>query len=147
PPFRSHRGACRTSRRSSASQSRKRSQSPAGALDRGGNKTHPKKDRAMDHRAETNASIGRQDVGGDQLQAVHETAATSIAAAAKAAIEARYILALKRPRDWDTVRTRLLKECDRPGFADAAIYRKPVGKKKDPETGRYEQSFVEGLSV
>lgn len=97
--------------------------------------------------AETNASIVRQEFGADQMQVQNETAATAIAAAAKASIEARYILAMKRPRDWDTVRTKLLKECSRPGFADAAIYRKPVGSKKNDATGEWEKQYVEGLSV
>jgi hypothetical protein len=57
-----------------------------------------------------------------------ETAATAIAAQAKALVEARYTVALHRPRDWDQVRDRLLKDCRRPGFADSAIYHKPVGR-------------------
>lgn len=76
----------------------------------------------------TNASIVRQDFGGGEMQVQHDTAATAVAARAKAQIEARYIMALKRPRVWDDVRTRLLKECKRPGFATAARYRKPVGQ-------------------
>ena len=100
-----------------------------------------------DENVQTNASMVRQGFGTEELAMQHETAATAIAAAAKAAIEARYILALKRPRDWDVVRSRLLKECGRPGFADAAIYKKPVGNKYNEETGRWEKSFVEGLSV
>lgn len=76
----------------------------------------------------TNASIVRQGFGSDELALQHETAANAVAARAKAQIEARYIMALKRPRTWDDVRTRLLKECMRPGFAKAARYRKPVGQ-------------------
>ena len=64
-----------------------------------------------------------------------ETASFAMAAMAKAAIESRYTLAMARPRDWDLVRTKLLKECQRPGFADAAIYHKPIG------------NGVEGLSI
>lgn len=57
-----------------------------------------------------------------------ETAAVAVAAAAKAEIEARYVMALKRPRDLDAVRVALLKDCARPGFAERARYRKPIGK-------------------
>lgn len=74
-----------------------------------------------------NASMVRQGFGGDEMAVQHETAALAVAARAKAQIEARYIMALKRPRSWDEVRTRLLRECRRPGFARAARYRKPVG--------------------
>lgn len=80
--------------------------------------------------------IVRHQFQGDEMMAQHETAAIAIAAAEKAAIESRYILAMRCPRDWDTVRERLKKECRRPGFADSAIYRKPVGGKT-----------IEGLSV
>jgi hypothetical protein len=59
-----------------------------------------------------------------------ETAATAAAAREKAAVEARYIVAMHRPRDLDTFRTRLLQACKRPGFAEVAEYAKPVGKSK-----------------
>jgi hypothetical protein len=73
-------------------------------------------------------------VGPSNLQ---ETAATSRAAAATALVQARCIMAIQRPRDWDTVRTKLLKECLRPAFAKAAVYRKPCGGGK----------YAEGASV
>lgn len=56
-----------------------------------------------------------------------ETASTALAAQAKAQIEARYFLAITRPRDLDLVREKLIKECKRPGFAKTAIYHKPIG--------------------
>ena len=56
-----------------------------------------------------------------------ETASTAVAAQARAAVEARYVMAVKRPRDMDQVRLNILKECKRPGFAAVARYRKPVG--------------------
>ncbi|MEQ9769419.1 hypothetical protein ABRQ03_00960 [Pectobacterium jejuense] len=72
----------------------------------------------------------RQDFGGvsNTLTAL-ETSATAVAAQAKAMVEARYIMALRRPRQWDQVRQDLLKECRRPSFANnkSAYYRKPIG--------------------
>ena len=65
-----------------------------------------------------------------------ETAADVLAAQAKAIVQARYIVAYQRPRDMDQVRQKLLKECERPSFAETAIYRKPQGN-----------STVQGLSV
>jgi len=61
--------------------------------------------------------------------ALAETASTAVAAQAKAMVEARYIMALRRPRNWDQVRQDLLKECKRPSFAHnkSAFYRKPIG--------------------
>jgi hypothetical protein len=64
-----------------------------------------------------------------------ETASAVLAAQARALVEARYLIALNRPRDLDVVREKLLKECRRPGFAEVAIYKKPIGK------------GVEGLSI
>lgn len=60
--------------------------------------------------------------------AVQDTASTAVAAQAKALVEARYIMAVRRPRDMDVVRERMLKECARPSFAAVARYVKPIGK-------------------
>jgi len=76
----------------------------------------------------------------------HETT-KALSAQVKAAAEARYIIALQRPRDMDTVRVRILGDCQRPRFAQVARYRRPVGKKKNEDTGRWEESFVEGPSI
>lgn len=62
--------------------------------------------------------------------ALPDTASTAVAAQAKALVEARYIMALRRPRDMDVVRERMLKECTRPSFAAVARYVKPIGKDK-----------------
>ena len=66
--------------------------------------------------------------GATELQTQAETAAVAVAAQAKAAIEARYILALRQKRDWMEVRSRLIKESQRPGFAQSGIYQKPIGR-------------------
>lgn len=60
--------------------------------------------------------------------ATQDTASTAVAAQAKALVEARYIMAIRRPRDMDVVRERMLKECARPSFAAVARYVKPIGK-------------------
>lgn len=57
----------------------------------------------------------------------HETSAMAVAAQAQALVQARYLVAIQRPRDWDETRIKLLKACARPGFAETAIYSKPVG--------------------
>ena len=60
----------------------------------------------------------REDFEGVEISRSAETAASSVAAQATAQIQARYVVALRRPRDWDDVRVRILKECRRPSFAD-----------------------------
>lgn len=74
-----------------------------------------------------------------------EIATSAAAAQVKALVEARFVLAIKNPRNMDQVRLELLKECGRPSFAlediegkgNSAYYRKPVGG----------SNFVEGLGI
>lgn len=68
--------------------------------------------------------------GTNTMVRANETASTALAAQARAQIEARYIVAMRNPRDWDNVRAKLLKDCSRPGFAEVARYSKPVGRDK-----------------
>lgn len=67
-----------------------------------------------------------------QLPAVQtsasENSAIAMAAKQKAIVEAKYMMALARPRDYDKVRQDMLKDASRPNFANVAIYHKPVGK-------------------
>jgi hypothetical protein len=75
-----------------------------------------------------------------------ETAVSAIATQARAMVEARFVMAMHRPRDLDTVRVRLLKECRRPGFADAARYRRPAGREQD-DRGEWVDKIIEGPSI
>jgi hypothetical protein len=78
----------------------------------------------------------------------NETAADVLAATAKATIEARYIVAIRKPRDIDVVRQELLKECKRPGFAETAQFRKKVSDNKEV-TGlsiRFAESALQALT-
>jgi len=73
----------------------------------------------------------RQGFGESQATfAVQETASSAIAAQSKAMVESRYIMAMRNPRNWDQVRTDLIKECHRPSFAHnkSAYYIKPIGQ-------------------
>lgn len=63
-------------------------------------------------------------------QTIQETASTAAASQARAAVEARYVVAAKFPRDFDTVRQRILKDCKRPRFAEVARYHKPIGNNR-----------------
>lgn len=64
-----------------------------------------------------------------------ETASVAVAAREKAAVEARYLVAMGRPRNPDLARTRLMKRCEVPRFADLAEYSKPVGGGKKATGG------------
>ena len=74
--------------------------------------------------------------GFDELKQQAELAAISVSATARAMVEAKFIMALKRPRNEQLARTRLLDRCKDPNFADSAIYAKPIGG-----------STIEGLSI
>lgn len=80
--------------------------------------------------------VATQNFGGQTLQQNHGTADTALAAQLKAQVEARYLMAMHRPRDIDQVRERLLRNCARPAFAQSAMYR-------IPRAG----GFIEGLSI
>jgi len=67
---------------------------------------------------------------GVQVSQSAETAATAAASKAKAIVEARYIMAKRFPRDMDSFREKMLKECRRPTFAAVARYEKPIGRDK-----------------
>lgn len=68
--------------------------------------------------------------GTGRTMGVVETASTAIAAQSKAMVESRYIMAMRNPRNMDSVRQELLKECRRPSFANnkSAYYIKPIGQ-------------------
>lgn len=90
---------------------------------------------AMTPAAPAKGQIARRTFGGQEIEASAETAGTALAAQARAMVEARFVMAMRNPRDWDDVRSKMLRACERPGFAGsmsekvwgAAWYRKPVG--------------------
>jgi len=65
-----------------------------------------------------------------ESNALAETTSTAVAAREKAAVEARFLVAIKRPRNPDQARLRILDACRRPRFAESARYSKPVGDKR-----------------
>lgn len=75
-------------------------------------------------------AIERAGFGTSEVQHQRETQGSALAARAQAEVQARYIVALQRPRNLDNVRVRLLMHCKRSGFALVAEYAKPVGAGK-----------------
>jgi hypothetical protein len=74
-------------------------------------------------------TTAREGFDGMEISVQAETSAMVLAAQSRAIIEARTLMALKRPRDWDEARSKLLRECKRPGFAKSARYSIPRGGK------------------
>lgn len=78
--------------------------------------------------------IVREEFNSHQVARTGETAVSAAAAQAKAQVEAMYIMAMNRPRDWSEVRQKALAECKRPGLAANCRYTLPWAK--DPKTGK-----------
>lgn len=91
-------------------------------------------------------ALVRQEFGAVQAMTGTEMQAQALAAQVKAAVEARYILAMRRPRNLDTVRVKLTAECRRPGFAEDARYIVPRGRKQNAQ-GQWEDNLVSGPSI
>jgi hypothetical protein len=64
------------------------------------------------------------------VPAVVETSTSAVAAREKAAVEARFVMALNRPRSFDAARQNILAACRRPIFAAKVQYAKPIGRSK-----------------
>lgn len=75
-------------------------------------------------------AVARRGFGTQEIETRRETQGSALAARQQAEVQARYIVALQRPRNLDEVRVRLLKHCQRNGFAERAEYAKPVGGSK-----------------
>lgn len=69
----------------------------------------------------------RQEFGATEQTATGATHESAMEAQMRAQVEARYITAMRRPRDWEAVRQRIVNDCMRPTFAETARYSKPVG--------------------
>lgn len=65
--------------------------------------------------------------GNNSVSMFSDPAAVAAAESAKARIQSAYIVALKKPRNYDNARLKILDACKRPDFAEKAEYTKPVG--------------------
>lgn len=79
-------------------------------------------------------------------QTASENAAVAMAAQQKAVVEARYKMALARPRDIDSVRQNMLKDARRPSFASVAIYHKPIGKGIEGPSIRFVEAAIRNMT-
>jgi hypothetical protein len=90
--------------------------------------------------------VVKRGFGTTELVRHTETMSTAMAAAAQASIQARYIVALQRPRDLMAARAALMEQAERPTFAEAAIYRLPR-EKWDPDLWKRVQIVIEGPTI
>ena len=91
---------------------------------------------------QTNGDLTAQAVA----MSASESAAIAMATQQKAIVEARYKMALARPRDLDLVRQKMLKDASRPSFANVAIYHKPVGNGIEGPSIRFVESAIRNMT-
>ncbi len=72
--------------------------------------------------------IATQDFGSSVLERMGDLSVRAMAKQAEAQVQARYVMAMQNRRDLMRARASLLKDCERPFFAEKAIYRKPIGE-------------------
>lgn len=92
-----------------------------------------------------NASVSRQEFGVQQLEVIRETASTAIAAREKATVEARYVMALQRPRNIEKTRQELLRACSYVEFAEAAWFDLKKHNKGEGFTIRFAEEAIRAL--
>jgi hypothetical protein len=80
---------------------------------------------------EQRGTTNKQGLDGREVTRHAETAITAAAEQAKALVQAKFLVALNRPRNIEDARVRILEACRRPRFADMARYSKPVGGKQE----------------
>jgi hypothetical protein len=85
-------------------------------------------------------------MGAIELARKNELAASASQSRELARVQAKYVMAMQRPRDNAIFEQRLFARCVQKDFAEVAIYRRPQGKKKD-ETGKWVKNIIEGLSI
>ena len=90
--------------------------------------------------------IARRGFGTQEIEMRRETAATALAEHVKATVQAKFIMAMQRPRRAEEAWAKLVKECERFGFAEAAMYRLKKGKRQNTQ-GVWEDNYIEGLSI
>lgn len=81
-------------------------------------------------------TVARREMGVETLERTGETSTAMLVAQVEALVKVRFFMAHQRPRDWDDVRAKLLKACERPGFAGSATeqvwgsawFKIPIGK-------------------
>lgn len=73
----------------------------------------------------TPGMVASQQFGTQSVQKTGDVGQGSMTAHVQAAVQAKYVMAERRPRDEETVRAKLLRDCQRPSFAAGATYRVP----------------------
>ena len=76
-----------------------------------------------------------------------DPAAVAAAESVKAMVQARFIMAMQKPRDFDQARDAILTACKRPAFAEKAEFSVKRGSKYNQATRQWEDNMVKGPSI
>lgn len=76
-----------------------------------------------------------------------DPAAVAAAESVKAMVQARFIMAMQKPRDFDQARDAILTACRRPAFAEKAEFSVKRGRKYNQATRQWEDNMVKGPSI
>lgn len=90
-------------------------------------------------------ALARQEFGATQMEVRSETASAAMAAYAQATVQARFIMAERKPRNIERARFRIMEAAKRPKFADEAIYNKPIGEGIEGPSIRLAEALVREL--
>ncbi len=96
---------------------------------------------------ESKELVARRDFGSTEIANVIEQQSAAVAAREQALVQARFIMALQRPRNLEDARVRLKDACKIFEFADEAWYSRPAGKEYNENTGQWEEKMAEGFSI
>jgi hypothetical protein len=91
--------------------------------------------------------LARRDGTGAEAMTVSDVNRGGQEARQIALVQASFAIAQRNPRDFDTVRVKLLNECKRPLFAESARYRREQGMKYDEKKEEWVPNIVEGWSI
>jgi hypothetical protein len=91
--------------------------------------------------------VTRKGLQGQEVQ-IGDNLSVSAQAQERAQIETAAMLAnMKAPRDLDTFRVAILRTIEDPAIAESWFYRRPVGRKLNAATGKWEDEMIEGPSI
>jgi hypothetical protein len=89
----------------------------------------------------------RHDASGTSVELRSELGAGALAARERAQVEAAFAIARHAPRDVARARTEVLAMCERLAFAEAAVYERPTGGRRQNAAGKWEDELIQGLSI
>lgn len=90
--------------------------------------------------------ISASSFGETSLERQGDLSVRAMAKQAEAQVQARYIMAMQNRRDIMRARAALLKDCERPFFAEKAIYRKPIGEGIEGPSIRLAEAAARAMS-